>query len=101
KEGEVDAFCFDRQLESISVAVERPRALPCRRGDVLLVVSSEEAVFQCAVRRFVNELNGILRDRHHGNNGHERGRLNALQTVTGLYVFDSHQVTFSSFTSWG
>jgi hypothetical protein len=26
----------------------------------------------------------LSRDRHHGNHGHERGRLHALQTVTGL-----------------
>jgi Tn3 transposase DDE domain len=88
------AFCRLLGFQLLPRLKAIPRELPYGRGDVLLIVSPEEAVFQCAVRRFVNELNGIRRDRHYGNNGHERGRLNALQTVTGLYVFDSHQGCF-------
>jgi hypothetical protein len=59
EEGEFYALSFDRQLERISVAVERPGALSSGMRDVLFVVAPEEAVSQCAVLRFVNELNGI------------------------------------------
>jgi hypothetical protein len=94
----VRCFCaaFSKQgiwaLKSVSVAVKdhgRPQV-------AWAMFSPEEAVFQRAVWRLVNELNSIRGDWYYGKNAHDRSRLNTLQAVTGLYVFDSHRGAFSS-----
>jgi hypothetical protein len=83
QKGEINALGLDGELERLAIAIERPGPLNSGNRQGGFIGPIEQALFDPAIGRAIDDLHRTVGNRHHGNDRPDAGGVKTCERKTG------------------